>query len=345
MRTRRFDDRDFQYGRIETLKDKIDKILEISSSIVTLSSHIPDIEAIKDKDLNGLRMLSDNLNKLKVLYDELGNFNVLYQNIDDIREIRVHMPLISKAVQSAIQVEETMRSICAIEKRADLYANKAMQFRDDCEYKYQNEYVPALNEVRSTAADLQHIIDTTLASIIAGHNKAGKFFDYETVVKTCPMSYEEGAFMTIDDEHRQIIFTLPEPFCGHITEVDPQVVRESVDAYMDTLPNVGGLSDDLKKLIDANTQIGQNTGDANNVVLRNPLWAATGVTDYPDEEQLYFAFLRQTNTGSMKMKVDGRTEYPVKVLDADGNHIEVPANYVKPNNLYIFKLCSKHVGC
>jgi len=103
------------------------------------------------------------------------------------------------------------------------------------------------------------------------------------------------------------------------------------------------ISDDMKKLIDANTQIGQDVGtDVNTIELANPLWDKFDLKgDYADQEQMFFFFNRRSNIAPTTLKVKGRPEYK---LFKDGHKI-LDKSFLKNEKMYLVKLCSGAVGC
>lgn len=95
---------------------------------------------------------------------------------------------------------------------------------------------------------------------------------------------------------------------------------------------------------------GQFIDDADNnqyvLELSNDIWEPNLNDSYGPTEVIYFSFIRETNTKpNLQMRVKNRPTYPVMISDEQGNHINLPENYITPNKMYMFKLCSRYVGC
>jgi len=112
---------------------------------------------------------------------------------------------------------------------------------------------------------------------------------------------------------------------------------------------VTGVEEELKKVIDANTQIGQGTWGSDTsdgyeeLTLTNTIWEQAGldtITEYPDGEQIYFMYSNKENIKPVKMGVMGRPKYRVfretQVLTEPGD--------IQPNKLYMFKLSQVDLG-
>jgi len=343
------------YGEVEvpTYNGKTRRIQRINFENVPFNESKTVGQALNE--LNTLltsqhyQTVSDNIERIKRVFFDLDaiqsvdlnkmNIDAVAGAIDEIRLVYLHLGALAEIQQMLPEYRKDKQNIeylkCKIGRMIEDLRNTVQKANTLLYSKFE----PMFNQLTAMEARLTALISNAVATVTNGNEMAVKLATYRLEIERKPNCWNPKVI--VDDVNQRIVWQVPtvKGDCA-VVEPDEALVRDSVNAYLATLPNLNGLSNDMKRLIDANTQIGKNVGTANNIVLRNPLWAATGITDYPDDEQIYFAYLKQTNTGSMTMKVEGRPEYEVSIPDREhsGSWKEIPANYIEPYNLYGFKL-------
>jgi hypothetical protein len=119
----------------------------------------------------------------------------------------------------------------------DSYDNAVILWRDKID--------PQVTKLENELVDLKNETITIKDQIENSHENALKFFQYEHVINIQYMCYECSPNLVIDDVNHKIIWNIPKPICATKVEADPNIVQDSVDAYLATLPNVGGIDENV----------------------------------------------------------------------------------------------------
>jgi hypothetical protein len=210
------------YDSTNTLKQIVDKILLVAENpdLLSVSAGLDDIKSLVI-NLSILKSVASDLPGLNILASKASILDALEANIKDI--VILHETMISISSNVADSKARELR----IRRAANRLDSKLMAVANMC----TEHILPIKQQLDDTLTQVNNIADT----IIAGNEMALKLGSYELKVQVHP-----GCIIPrveVNDTKRRVTWHIPKPICATKVEVDPNIVQDSVDAYLDTLPN------------------------------------------------------------------------------------------------------------
>jgi hypothetical protein len=224
----------FPYNNTTTLQQALDAFNATMQSAEALNI-TENKQAIVNlyAEMNKLRLLADKLPELEALADRQGILDALSTNLVTITQL--HNTIV-KTEQAVADAKYREHRILAAEDRV---SKRLAYVSNLC----NQDILPMKSQLDMLLAHLENLINTVKADIIQGNEMAYKLATYTwdlRVVRACkvPKWY-------IDEATQSIVLLMPQPICATTVEADPSIVQASVDAYLATLPKIGGIDENV----------------------------------------------------------------------------------------------------
>jgi len=271
---------------------------------VLRSAEVLNITENKQAILN----LNTELRKLVSLSNELDGLTALADRSDILDALTDNLATIANLHNSIVKTEQAVADAKYREYRilkAEEDVSKRLAYVSNL---CNQDILPMKSQLDMLVGLLDNKIATIRAELVEGNEMASKLASYEwvlNVVRACkvPKWY-------IDDARRQIVLTMPQPICANNVEVDATIVRDSVNAYLATLPDLGGSGIDEAVTVD----------DLEPIEWYDLLGATTSgqVKIRYDSDDHGIVLSRFANDG---MEVDDTSLFIIKIYDTNGTFV------------------------
>jgi len=212
----------------------------IDNAISTLTNeNLNDINKIIDS-MNDIKLLSQNIAKISYIDSKKNVYEALYENIQNIEKLLQDIPF----------VKDIKNNLCSAIEQSKRYALISKTHKDDSIRYFTKEVRPKIDTLSTHIETAIARLNRDVKEIELSHKNARDWYNSDIKLNIINMCYECNPFTTyIEPQYNEdgsvsergtIIYHIPKPMCVHNVVPSESIVRDSVDAYLETLPNLGG---------------------------------------------------------------------------------------------------------
>jgi len=216
------------FDETKTLAEAIDTALAVFNTT--------DIKYFID-NLPAVLQVAEVLAKIKAM--DLSDIASVADALPMLQLVANNIHVINNAITASLEAKQAAADAkylrCDIQNQLDIANMHAVRI----EYIYNDKLIPLQDSINNLLEVAQGLVATARDQVIAGHELAVKFATYDLKLQVVPTCRTPS--IRIDDTAKAVVWSIPRPMCAvAIDELPDTVVRDAVDSYLATLPNLGG---------------------------------------------------------------------------------------------------------